>query len=258
MTSQQIPRKPNAEEGFCEPNDLELRFWMTTGQQDTGSAMQRTRKVGALFVHCTYCDVDSASWEVEEDELCRIHIENLHFVGFLGVQTKKIIWSYTSLECYGSQFSFGTELLIFEAAYWPTEFRGRTRTDSLTHPDTVSWHHNTSTAVHCALCAYCGRCRMWRVCVKTKNIVVTLCPNMVHLCIGLAISCCCARLSSNSEQKPKAGWGHCGLSGWAIKFWYVVNMVAKQVSYATLTTGFDHQKKSYSEDVIEKLLKPMQ
>ena len=62
MTSQQIPRKPNAEEGFCEPNDLEFRFWMTRGQQDTGSAMQRrTRKVRALFVHCRYCDVDSAS-----------------------------------------------------------------------------------------------------------------------------------------------------------------------------------------------------
>ena len=230
MTSQQIPRKPNAEEGFCEPNDLELRFWMTRERQDKRIGNATEYKKGPCFIcplqilWCGQCKLRS-----REDELCSILIPKNMIIYIIG-----ILWISAS---------------IWQRAIdiWSIILAVRI---SGTHPDRLllssSWHCVlTSHHIHCsALCAYCGPCRMWRVCVKTKNIVVTLCPNMVHLCIGLAISCCCARLSSNSEQKPKAGWGHCGLSGWAIKFWYVVNMVAKQVSYATLITGFDHQKKA--------------
>ena len=62
-----------------------------------------------------------------------------------------------------------------------------------------------SQHIHSSLHIVAHHAECW--CLKTKNIVSKH-GSRLH-----RTSSRCGRLNSNSEQKPKARWGHCGLSG---------------------------------------------
>ena len=257
MTSQQIPRKPNAEEGFCEPNDLELRFWMTRGQQDTGSAMQRTRKVRALFVHCTYCDVDSASWEVEEDELCRIHIENLHFVGFFVSKQKNYMIIYIIGMLWISVFIWHRAIDI-----WSILLADRI---SRTHPDRLlnsSWPCVlTSQHIHCS--ALCTVCIFWpmqnveSVCEDKEycgDVVSKHGPSLHRTRHQLLLR----KIKQQLRTKAQGWMGPL----WIVRMSNQILVCGQHGCQASIICYPHHRiwppEKSYSEDVIDKLLKPMQ